>query len=778
MNVAVDKWIRVLMFVVLSVCSYLVFCYYDVIVLSNPSFFEGDGDVCAIRFYEGGERQSESSLTGHVYGLLKAGSTDAFSIFSGYVYVGGAVNVEGKGRWEEGVLVDSDFFDAISVPPEKGRYFDSSDYGVDSPHSIIVTYDYWRERVFSGDESLGLGSVELHGKLYEVVGVLPRGVEFPVGISYMLPLSNANYDLEGDRWANIFVLGCLRPGSSKRLGVEVLKSTWQNYAGKESGGTIDIDIIPIRNRFNGGITQQAGLFLCVVVILAFSVSFNVLIIYIIKFIRQRPVLSVKRALGASEARLFFETLREMGQTALLALLLGGVWVILFGTIVLEGLKPDLGVPVWWKFTLSLKGGGVMLCSVIVALFPTFSLLVLSLVRRRIGNEASVFSNAKVGRVAERIVLRTVLVLLFAIAHFLTYQAVLSYSNYSKLRDTDLGIETKDVVWVGLNVSSATADRQEVYEEILTRVQSLPEVKRAGVGVNLPGGFYQDVRSVKLQFGGNKVIDDVVVSYFTGPVLDILGIGALRPGLNTAPSVDSVFVDQYQKALGVTDGMGFSFVENEKWYEIQQVVEPTRTNPYETQMPRVYLPLRDYKGGGVVHLFVESNYEGPDLLAKVQSAASEVGGVSLWDAFDGDYEDFVAQTYWQDAFEAKVLVFLAISCAIVCSIGVFVVVYEEIQRSYADIAIRLSLGAKVSVMQLGILFRCVGLAVAGCCFSLFFRFITQAFFAEAFLGRSDDFRSVGVSCSIIVLVGLACAWVGSRCLSRIDPASALANRGDV
>jgi putative ABC transport system permease protein len=74
-------------------------------------------------------------------------------------------------------FVSANFFDMIGVQPEQGRGFRA---GEDVPHAaklVVLSYGTWSQK-FGGTAALG-SAIHLNGEPYTLVGVMPRGFEFP-----------------------------------------------------------------------------------------------------------------------------------------------------------------------------------------------------------------------------------------------------------------------------------------------------------------------------------------------------------------------------------------------------------------------------------------------------------------------------------------------------------------------------------------------------------------------------------------------------------------------
>src|SRR5262245_31061084 len=84
-------------------------------------------------------------------------------------------------------VVDVRVSDVMRVAPLAGRAFSDEDVRPSSRPVAILGYELW-QRAFGGDRGVVSRQIMLEGEPYEVVGVMPRGYDFPEGSDLWLPL--------------------------------------------------------------------------------------------------------------------------------------------------------------------------------------------------------------------------------------------------------------------------------------------------------------------------------------------------------------------------------------------------------------------------------------------------------------------------------------------------------------------------------------------------------------------------------------------------------------
>jgi hypothetical protein len=82
--------------------------------------------------------------------------------------------------------VSPGFLSVIGVPPALGRAFTADEEQTGGPVAI-VSYGYWQSRL-AGRSDLASQSVRVNDQTYEVIGVMPRGYDFPAGTDLWAPM--------------------------------------------------------------------------------------------------------------------------------------------------------------------------------------------------------------------------------------------------------------------------------------------------------------------------------------------------------------------------------------------------------------------------------------------------------------------------------------------------------------------------------------------------------------------------------------------------------------
>jgi putative ABC transport system permease protein len=95
---------------------------------------------------------------------------------------------EGNVQTARGCRVSANFFDVLGVRPASGRAFSAAEEQPGADQVAVVSYGFW-ERRFAGDAAILGKVIQMNGKKYTVVGIMPRGFDYPVPMELWVPLA-------------------------------------------------------------------------------------------------------------------------------------------------------------------------------------------------------------------------------------------------------------------------------------------------------------------------------------------------------------------------------------------------------------------------------------------------------------------------------------------------------------------------------------------------------------------------------------------------------------
>ena len=257
--------------------------------------------------------------------------------------------------------VTAGFFDVLRVRPAVGRAF-TADNEIDGRDRVVVISDaLWRRR-FGGDAAIAGRTVPLNGERYEVLGVMPPGVTYPVGaprptdlwIPYVVPAS------ERIRVGNSYrlylqAIGRLKPGVSvdqaqaqmTQLAAALEKAHPEWNKGNLAG------VRPLRDHLVGAQTRSWMLMLlgAVGIVLVIACA-NVANLLLARASARGREIAVRAALGASRWRLVRQLMIESLVLSITGTLLSVV-LAWWAVELMKNAMPD-GVPRVAAIALNLR----------------------------------------------------------------------------------------------------------------------------------------------------------------------------------------------------------------------------------------------------------------------------------------------------------------------------------------------------------------------------------------------------------------------------------------
>ena len=246
------------------------------------------------------------------------------------VTVGGEVPQQVLGAW-----ISEDMFDVLGVYPVRGRKFEAADVQPGAAPTIILGHEFAALR-FPNQDAVGQ-SLVVDGRPTTVIGVLPKGFEFPAGEGHFWQPLIVDRTTSNRAQTYLRVMGRLADGVTIAEVDPQMNAVAADLATAypESNAGYRIEIAPAASQ----LTQNARRVVTVLGLAAIAVLLlactNVASLLVVRTAGRRDELSVRTALGASASRLSRLLLIEHLVLALASALLA--------VVVAAGLLQLLGV---------------------------------------------------------------------------------------------------------------------------------------------------------------------------------------------------------------------------------------------------------------------------------------------------------------------------------------------------------------------------------------------------------------------------------------------------
>ncbi|HZS04396.1 MAG TPA: ABC transporter permease [Blastocatellia bacterium] len=222
-------------------------------------------------------------------------------------------NLTGNGDPEEvrGASVSANFFELMGVSQMTGHGFTTEDEQEGHDQVVVLGHGLWQRR-FGGDPGVVGGTISLNGRSMTVVGIMPRGFQFPDKVELWRPLA-PNNDLRQARGAFwLPVIGRLKPGVTRaqaqaEMGV-IGDRLEQQYPGANQG--YGINVVTMQEQMVGRIRLALLVLLGAVAFVLLIACANVANLLLVRAASRQREIAIRAALGASRWRVVRQLLTE------------------------------------------------------------------------------------------------------------------------------------------------------------------------------------------------------------------------------------------------------------------------------------------------------------------------------------------------------------------------------------------------------------------------------------------------------------------------------------
>jgi predicted permease len=687
-----------------------------------------------------------------------------------------------------GAAVTWNFLKTLGVAPALGRDFNSADDSREANGTMLLGWSLWQRR-FGGDPSILNKTVDLDGKPYTVIGIMPSWFVFP--------------DSTTQIWTTVYhykpatlmkaldihtftAVGRLFPGASTQSAIADLSLTSRRLRQANPDNPFINDSAsarPLLESMVGNVRRSLYVLLAATACLLLIACLNVASLLVARAAARRKELAIRSALGGGRWRLLRERLME----SFLLSVAGGAGGLLLAYAALSWL-----VHVRQNFTrvesIHIDGVVAAFTLAVIVLCALFSGLISawSANRKQVLTtlqESSRGSSAGKGRSTLR---KTLLSVEVGLTVVLLTGAGLLLRSYEKLRSTDLGCTTDNVLTMRLMLPSTRYKtppaRVAFFDTLLSRVRALPGVNAAGWVTGVPGqGYGGDLGFTIVEhppLPQGKGLDAINRTADAG-YFNAIGIPIIR-GHSFDPSrrlerADEIVIDESfaRRFFPGEDPLGkhIHIGVNDSVYVIAGIVGNTRYSLGEAPRPIQYFPLSEGQGNGGT-LVIRSSRDVEQMALPVQRMIQDMDhDLPVSDILT--YDQLLGKSTLDESFNTTLFASFATLSLLLAAVGLFGVLSYVVAQRTTEIGIRMALGAQREHVLCGVLFDGLRPALFGLVFGL------AASAATVRLMRSllyetqplDPTVFALVTATLLSVAALACLVPAWRA-SRLEPMQAL------
>jgi putative ABC transport system permease protein len=726
----------------------------------------------------------------------------SFSGFAGISHLSLTLTGSGDPERLQGSSVSSSFFDVLGVRPLLGEPFhaNAADWS-----AVVLAHGLWVKR-FGSDPGIIGRVITLNGKPRQVVAVMRPDFFWPTitarpgaipGPEFWVPggpgdiprsFSNEMQDMTGNRNSGYLrAIARLKPGVPFAQARAEIVSLGDRISREhpEDGGR-GVTLTSARDQFFGPVERPLFVLAGVVTFVLAIACANVAGLLLGRGAARRRDLALRRALGATRARVVRQLLTESTVLALAGAIAGLVlawWGI--GTLAalapadfIGEQSPRLDVTVL-GFALAVSIASGLAFGAVPAL--QLSRDALSGALGEGGTRSS--GTQRAGRT------RDVLAALeIAVAVVLLVGSVLFVRSFLHLTRTDVGLDTHNLITFDVVLSGERAEYQsrqvQFYEALQQRLSQVPGVRAVGAAVTLPiggddfalhyrpeGRAFVDLASVPR--AGYQV---VTPGFFAAMAIPLKGGRDVRSS-DTREAEPVVLVNEQlaREAWPGEDAVGKRLkfdASATQWTRVVGVVRDIRhLGPATPPRPEIYQPATQ-RSFPFMAFVVRTETEPYALVPALRRAAAELDP-ALPLAGLKTMDEHLARSLAKPRFLSTLISAFGVLAVTLALVGIYAMMAWSVSERRQEFAIRTALGAGNGELVTLVLRKALVLAAIGIAAGLLgARAATGALTGLLYGIQPTDPAAFALTAGVVALVALAACYVPVRRALRVDPASLL------
>ncbi len=718
----------------------------------------------------------------------------SFAALAAFTSAGTVLNGVGDAQELSGVATTAELFDVLGVPPMLGRGFTAEEAKIGAPPVVLFTYELWQS-AFASNRNIVGQQVNLVGKSYTVLGIMPPGWNFPVHaektdfIMPLEPLVPTEVPRRGSHFLKL--IGRLPPDVALKQAEAELKSIAARLEKQypETNTDRSARLVPLLQDVVGSVRLALLVLLGAVALVLLIACANVANLLLARAASRSRELGIRTALGASRALIVRQLLAE---SLVLALLggAGGLLLAWWGVDVLSVIGPrdvprlanihiNTGV---CFFTFGLAIVSTLVFGLIPALQTSRSNLNEALQQGSKGSTGGLHGT----RVRALLVVSQVSLSLLLLAG-----AGLLIKSFFNLRASNPGFDSSGVLVLDQIVPRLKypePDQQRrFYDQLLPKLAAIPGVEIVGGANPLPfsdndsdSSFYiaeqppiapgnrPDAshlavapgyfRSMKIPLRNGRDFDarDTEKSGNVALINEAF-VKRFFPGVN--PIGQHVVLDRGDQGDFPMEVIGV--VGDTKHEELGEIPRPEMYQPF-AQAPnrRLWITLRR----------TSANLSG--MQTSVRRAVTEIDP-DVYVAQLKPLTSMLSKHLAQPRFNMMLLGVFAGVAMILAAIGIYGVIAYSVAQRTREIGIRIALGAQRGEMLGMILRQSLTVVAVGLTIGLLAAFAGTRLLASLLYGVSAN--DIFTYASVVLLLGMAAllaSYIPARRAMKVDPMVAL------
>jgi len=412
--------------------------------------------------------------------------SSSFEQIAAFVAGGSVLTTNDEPERVRGTSVTADFFPLLRTAPLKGRFFQADEFKGGNDYVAMLSYALWQRR-FGGSDSVIGSKVQMSNYSVTIVGVMPRGFDYPTQTEIWFPLP---IDPAKEKRFNRFltVVGRLKPGvtiqqAQSEMGL-MSERLAQSYVETNRGW--NVKLTKLHDRLVGNLRASLLILLGAVALVLLIACANVANLQLARATYRKREIAVRTALGASRLRIVRQLLTE---SLLLSIVSGAVGLALsiWLTRLLVSISPP-NSPRFEEIGMDFRVFGfafavTFVTGVVFGLVPAIQTSKIDL-NETLKESGRSGSQARRNRIGSALMVSEI-----ALSFMLLVGAGLLIKSFIHLREVNPGFNPSNMLAMRLSLPAGKYQqgepRLQVYQQVVERISSLPGVASVGAVSQLP-----------------------------------------------------------------------------------------------------------------------------------------------------------------------------------------------------------------------------------------------------------------------------------------------------
>jgi putative ABC transport system permease protein len=727
-------------------------------------------------------------VTGGDYLDMQAQS--AFSSAAYYAGFESGVQLPDHATYTHVAIASARLLQVFGVQPVRGILF----RGEDAAHQALVSEAFADAELGGIDRAVGR-LVSMEGTAYEVIGVMPRGFDFPQKTSIWFGLPAVMPDSASRDSYNYHAVARLRDGvavEQAQLRLNALSARLAKQFPIAEGHKL-LRAVPLRNALTGELRTSLWLWLAAVGALLLIACANVAHLQLVRISVQGHALAVRGALGATRARIVAGVLLEAAIVSIMGGAAGLLLSVPATTLLMHLLAEQL--PRTMNATPNLRLLGF--CLLLSVLVTVCSAALPCWWAARRDPAAALSRGTRSGSTDRDTAMwrRGMLAAEIALSFLLVTTAGLLLRTIDHIRHVSLGFaaDNRLVVYMDApaNGSAEAQKRLTQLAALTTDLGALPGVESAAEAWGLPAGDQSSNGNYAIASKGQSMgqpgapwsnFSLAGPGYFAAMHIPLLrGREVTAADTYGAQPVVVISASLARQSFGTADPIGQQLIcgmdeDSMRGATIVGVVGDVRQDsPADDPTPALYMPVAQHPqrvaGGGGAQIVLHTALAPAALIPAVRSRvlAADASIATKFTSMD----DALAATTEPQQLRSELLTAFAALALLLATVGMYSVTSYTVAQQVREIGIRMALGADRVAVARQVMTVAAKSGLLGIALGVLASLGASQILSRFLVGVAAlDPVSYGVAACVLVATAALAALVPARRAASTDPMVAL------